>query len=109
MKCVNILLFNLTGESSDRQNSVIKWRSNVKTTQYETLAMTTATTGKRHLKMNTCVIVTIRDCHILFAFYNVGKISYNWTGRTVELDTENERFTFVCSSCDQYGKCGNFM
>ena len=62
------------------------------------------------MKMNTCAIVAIRDCHILIAFYNVGKISYNWTGvRTVELDTENERFTFVCSSCHQYGKCGNFM
>ena len=35
-------------------------------------------------------VVTIGDCHILFAFYNVGKVSYNWTGvRTVELDTEN--------------------
>ena len=49
--------------------------------------MTTATARK----INTCAIVTIRDCHILFAFYNVGKVSYNWTGeRVVELDTENK-------------------
>ena len=54
--------------------------------------------------------MTIRDCHILFAFYNVGKVSYNWTVvRAVELDTENEGFTVVCSSCNQYGKCGSFM
>ena len=53
------------------------------------LAMTPGQ-GKRHLKINTCAIVTIRDCPILFAFYNVGKVSYNWTGvRAVELDTEN--------------------
>ena len=31
MKCVSILLFNLTGESSDGQNSVIKWRGNMTT------------------------------------------------------------------------------
>ena len=34
--------------------------------------------------------VTIRDCLILFAFYNVGKVSFHWTGvRAVELNTEN--------------------
>ena len=45
---------------------------------------------KRHLKINICAIVTIRHCHILFAFYNVAKVSYNWTDvRAVELDTEN--------------------
>ena len=36
--------------------------------------------------------MTIRDCHILFAFYNVGKAGYNCTGvRAVELDTEQGR------------------
>ena len=30
------------------------------------------------------------SCHILFAFFNVGKVSYNWTDvRAVELHTEN--------------------
>jgi len=34
--------------------------------------------------------VTIRGCPILFVFYNVGKVSYYWTGvRAVELNTEN--------------------
>ena len=50
MKCVSILLFNLTGESRDRESSVIKWCGNVKTTQYETLAMTTAMTRKTSLE-----------------------------------------------------------
>ena len=32
----------------------------------------------------------ICDCPILFAFYNVGKVSYKWSGvRAVELNTEN--------------------
>ena len=32
--------------------------------------------------------MTICYCPILFAFYNVGRVSYNWTGvRTVELNT----------------------
>ena len=48
--------------------------------------MTTATARKTAI----CAIVTIRDCHILFALYNVGKVNYNWTCvRAVELDTEN--------------------
>ena len=34
--------------------------------------------------------MTICDCPIVFAFYNVGKVSYNWTAvRAVELNTEN--------------------
>ena len=71
--------------------------------------MTTVTAGKRHLKINTCPIVTICDCLILFAFYNVGKLNYNWTGvRAVELNTENSIFSVVCSTCHQNGKCGNF-
>ena len=42
----------------------------------------------RHLKIKTYAIVTIRDC--LVSFYNVGKVSYFWTGvRAVELNTEN--------------------
>ena len=42
-----------------------------------------------HLKINTSAIVTLCDCPILFAFYNVGKGSYNWTGVcAVELNTE---------------------
>ena len=46
--------------------------------------------GKRHLKIITCAIVTICDCPIMFAFYNVGKESYNWTGvRAVDVNTEN--------------------
>ena len=45
------------------------------------------------------------DCPILFTFCNVGKVSYNWIGvRAVELDTENQICTVVCSSCHQYGK-----
>ena len=54
------------------------------------LAMTTATAKKTSLENNTCAIVTIQDCHILFAFYNVANVSYNWTGvHAVELDAEN--------------------
>ena len=34
-------------------------------------------------------IVTICDCPVLLAFYNVGKVSYNWTNvRAIELKTE---------------------
>ena len=52
--------------------------------------MTTATARKTALEINTCAVVTLGECHMLFAFYNVGKVSYNWTGvRAVELDTEN--------------------
>ena len=47
--------------------------------------MTTATARKTALENKY-----LRDCHILFAFYNVGKVNYNWTSvRAVELDTEN--------------------
>ena len=71
--------------------------------------MTTATARKRHLKINNRAIGTICDCPILFAFYNIGKVSYNWTSvRAVELNTENPRFTVVSSSCHENGKCGNF-
>ena len=62
-----------------------------------------------HLKINTSAIVTLCDCPILFAFYNVGKGSYNWTGVcAVELNTENSRFTVESSSCHQNGRCGHF-
>ena len=36
--------------------------------------MTTATTRKTSLKINTGPIATIFDCPILFAFYIVGKV-----------------------------------
>ena len=39
--------------------------------------MTTGTARKTALENNTRAIVTIRDCPILFAFYNVGKVGYN--------------------------------
>ena len=35
------------------------------------------TARKTALENNTRAIVTIRDCPILFAFYNVGKVGYN--------------------------------
>ena len=50
--------------------------------------MTKATARKTSLKMNTGPIVTIFDCPILFAFYNVGKVRYKWIGvRDVKLNT----------------------
>ena len=55
--------------------------------------MTTAAARKTALEkkyLRNCENKYLRDCHILFAFYNVGKVNYNWTGvRAVELDTEN--------------------
>ena len=51
------------------------------------LAMTTATTRKTSLGnkyLPNC------DCPTLFAFYNVGKVRYNWIGVcAVKLNTEN--------------------
>lgn len=39
-----------------------------------------ATARKTALENNTRAIVTNRDCPILFAFYNVGKVGCNWIG-----------------------------
>ena len=39
--------------------------------------MKTATARKRHLEINTCLIVSICNCPILFAFYNFGKVRYH--------------------------------
>ena len=55
------------------------------------------------MKINTCAIVTICDCHILFAFYNVGKVSYNWTG------VQRIKDFRLYAKFHQYGRCGNFM
>ena len=50
-----------------------------------------ATTRKTSPENKHCVIVSICDCPILFAFYNVGKVRYNWIGeRAVKLSTENK-------------------
>lgn len=32
--------------------------------------------GKRHLKIITCLLVTICDCPVLFTFYNVGRVRH---------------------------------
>ena len=70
--------------------------------------------GKRHFEINTCLIVSIRDCPILLAFYNFGKVRYNWIGVwAVKLNTGTfnsplKRCIVICPSCPQNGKHRNF-
>ena len=54
---------------------------------------------KRHSKINIWEMVTICDYCFFLASFIVDRARCKWTGRSAgEVNTENERFTVVCSS-----------
>ena len=53
-----------------------------------------------HLKVRLKQWWLLCDCCFLLAFYILDKLRYRWAGRSaVELNIQNERFTFGCSRC----------
>ena len=61
-------------------------------------------------KYNFMFLLLLRDYSNSFNLYNVGKVSWNQIDRNgVQVRTENEKFTVVCSCSPQNLKFGHFM